>query len=78
MKKNKVRSVYVLVHSDTFIAAFRHKPKRVYIRGCDGKTGYYAFTDCNGPTYGSNKNYPLNIIEGSMNAKCIMGFVKYK
>ncbi len=71
--KKTVRSVkaFALVHGDTFIAAFRFKPKRV--REGRGKEAYYAWTDCNGPKYvASGRWKPVaNIIEGTMNAKCI-------
>lgn len=69
--------MWVLMRGDTFIAAFRFKPKRVH-QG-PKKGGYYAWTDCNGPRYDSNKikygrnyRYAENAIEGSMNAKCVL------
>jgi hypothetical protein len=71
MKKNKKVTAWGLVSKDgTFIAAFRFRPKRVY-QGEKGK-GYYAWTDCNGPKrHPDVPNYAANVIEGSMNARCV-------
>lgn len=59
---------YALYHGDTFIAAFRFKPKRVRI---GGKRGYYAWTDCDGPRYYGEGDHIPNVIEGSTNARCV-------
>jgi hypothetical protein len=75
--KSKTHSAYALIgKGGTFIAAFRFRPKRVH-QGKKGE-GYYAWTDCNGPRYDSNKmkhgrgrKYAENAIEGSMNARCV-------
>ena len=66
--KKKTIDAWVLMGKNTFIAAFRFKPKRVYIARDEGR-GYYAWTDCNGPKY-SAQGVVMNTIEGSMNARC--------
>lgn len=72
-KTNKTKEVkaWALFSKDgRFIAAFRFKPRRVY-QGVKGEGGYYAWTDCNGPTPSEdNKSYASNCIEGTMNAVC--------
>lgn len=71
LKKSATKRVkaWVLVHGGSFIAAFRHRPKRVY-QGKKGE-GFYAWTDCNGPMQHPRlKGYSANAIEGSMNATC--------
>lgn len=71
--RKKPQTAYVLVSKGTFIAAFRFRPKRIHVPAekAYGGRGYYAWTDCNGPKYGSLKGHPANTIEGSMNARCV-------
>ena len=73
----KTVKAWGLVHNDTFIAALRFRPKRVY-QGKKGE-GYYAWTDVNGAKYHDKKDFPYasNVLEGSMNAKCIPMTVTY-
>ncbi len=78
-KKRVKAKVWALVNGDTFIAALRFKPKRVHQGGDEGK-GYYAWTDCNGPRYHTNKKdfpYATNVLEGSMNARLVPCTIEY-
>lgn len=66
--KTRTVKAWVLTNGDTFIAALRFKPKRVYQKFDD--IGYYVWTDCDGPRFHQNKWFVVNAIAGSMNAKC--------
>ncbi len=67
--------MWMLWHGDTFIAAFRFKPKRHRVTLEEGD-GYYIWTDCNGAVKNSF-GIITNGIEGSMNAKCISRTIEF-